>query len=155
MFASEWILGAFRAEEVLRIRRGVLINELSWPEEYAFDDHDEYAAHLLIRVDNVPAACARLYGLEGGAVFVDHVCVLPPYRKQRYGDLCFRICLEKAAQMLAPRIETRTPKQYMPYFEAFGFTSLKEENAMQHIAACPAEIQWHAACKTEPAADQI
>lgn len=146
MFASEWALGAINAKEALQLRRQVLIEELHWPEEAVFDGRDEYAAHLLIREEERPVACARLYSLLNGAVQLSHVCVLQSYRKQRYGDLCFRLCMNKAAQMLAPRLEVLAPDASVPYFLAFGFTAHSKKDGVQCMQVNPAEINWHTAC---------
>lgn len=147
MFASEWALGAANAKEALQLRRQVLIEELRWPEEAVFDSQDAYAAHLLIREEEKPVACARLFALENGAIQLSHICVLQGFRKQRYGDLCFRLCMNKAAQMLAPRLEVLAPDASVPYFLAFGFTAQSKKDGVLRMQVNPAEINWHTACK--------
>lgn len=146
MFNSEWRLGASSADEALNIRREVLMNECGWPDEAAFDLADEYAAHLLIRVDGQPIASGRLIKTKRG-MELSHVSVLKEYRGERYGDLCFRLLMDKSVNMGCTLLEVRTADEYVPYFLRFGFKVDKSEGGASLMSVRPGKIIWHSPCK--------
>lgn len=147
MFVSQWALGSADAAEALQLRRNVLMEELGWPDEAAFDAFDAYAAHLLVRVDGAPVAAARLYARTPGQFYMDHVCVTQAFRGQRYGDLCFRLLMDKAQRMGAERLSLRTAAQYGPYFEQFGFqTEREEDDGILLMQVNPESLVWPSQC---------
>lgn len=148
MFASEWRMGS-EAKDALLIRRRVFLDELGWPEEAVFDGADAYAAHLVVEADGVPVASARLYPKQDG-VSLSHICVLPGYRHQGYGDLCTRQALYKAQNMGMPRVYADVLVQYIDYYAAFGFQQLcKPEAGMVKMAVETDGIRWHPHCKAD------
>ena len=149
MFASEWTLGKKDAQDALEIRRKVFVEDLGQIADTVFDTYDHIAAHLLVLLDGVPIASARLYPVEGGVQF-DFIGVLKEYRKQHFGDLCVRLLLNKAQQMGAPHIYALVPEEYMPYYGAFGFQSSgAQENGCTPVAVAGDAVIWHSACQVE------
>lgn len=146
MFVSQWALGIAEAAEALQVRKEVFMEELGWPDEAVFDPFDEYAAHLLVRVDGAPAAAARLYALQPDILRMDLVCVKAPLRKQRYGDLCFRLLMDKAANMGVQKLTLLAAEAYIPYFEKFGFTEASREDAFALMEANPENLTWPSSC---------
>lgn len=152
MFATEWTLGQSGAKEALAIRKRVFVEELGRPDEAVFDPFDEYAAHLLVRLDGAPIASARLYAAEDGALRMDNACVLKEYRGQRFGDLCFRLLMNKAANMGASTLTLLSAAQHVPYFEGFGFRKVSEEGDFSLLGIDPADLTWPSQCGSAPAA---
>lgn len=146
MFVSQWALGITEAAEAMQVRKEVFMEELGWPNEAVFDPFDEYAAHLLVLVDDAPAASARLYALQPGILRMDLVCVKQPLRQQHYGDLCFRLLMDKAANMGAQKLTLRTAEAYMPYFEKFGFAEAAREDEFVLMEVNPANLTWPSLC---------
>ena len=149
MFASQWRMG--KDPDALAIRRAVFVEELGHPGDAVFDAVDEYAAQLVVRVDDVPIASARLYpGYDG--VMLSHICVLRAYRGQGFGDLCTRQALYKAQNMGVPRVFADVPERYVVYYAAFGFRELgAPETGMVKMAVETDGILWHPSCKTDAA----
>ena len=145
MFASQWRMG--RDPEALAIRRTVFVEELGLPEDAVIDASDEYAAQLLVELDGIPVATARL-SPEGTDVRLAFVAVLPAYRGQGFGDLCVRQALYKA-QSMGGRILKHVPEQRCAYFEAFGFVPVASEGKEIELAVETEKIVWHSPCKKE------
>lgn len=149
MFASEWTLGKENAREALEIRRKVFAEDLGQAADAVYDSNDYIAAHLLVRLDGVPIASARLYPAEGGVRF-EYIGVLKEYRKQRFGDLCVRLLLYKAQQMGVPYIYALVPEEYILYYAAFGFKPQgAPENGFTPVAVAGDAVNWHSACQGE------
>ncbi len=145
MFASQWRMG--KDPDALAIRRTVFVQELGMPEDEVFDSADDYAAQLLVELDGVPVATARL-SPEGADVRLDFVAVLPAYRRQGFGDLCVRQALYKA-QLMGARVLTRVAERHCAYFQAFGFLPEGPEGEEIGLAVGGANIVWHSPCKKE------
>lgn len=147
MVTSEWILGSLNAKEALNIRERVFVEELGFRNKEVFDEHDALCAHLLVKVDDVPAASARLHPCGDGLCF-SFIGVLNEYRGQCLGDLCTRLILYKAQQMGAKTLSANVNAAFVPYYNAFGFTKQKETgDGMVHISISPEDIIWHSACE--------
>ncbi len=148
MFASEWRMGS-GAKDALLLRRAVFLGELGWPEEAVFDGADAYAAHLIIEADGVPVASARLCPKQDG-ISLSHICVLPAYRGQGFGDLCTRQALYKAQSLLAPRVFADAPERYAAYYAAFGFREQGAPKAgIVKMTLNTDNIVWHPPCSLE------
>lgn len=141
MFASIWRMG--RDPEALNIRRAVFIEELRFPEETVFEAADDYAAQLVVKLDGVPVASARLTP-QGKDARLSHIAVLPGFRGQGFGDLCARQALNKAQAMGVSRVLARVPAPYRTYYEAFGFRPAGDGDEMAVEAA---KVVWHSPCK--------
>lgn len=145
MFASQWRVG--KNPIALAIRRAVFVQELGLPEDAVFDYSDDYAAQLVVELDGVPVATARL-SPEGADVRLSFIAVLPAYRGQGFGDLCVRQALYKAQGMHASHVFADVPERHAAYYAAFGFreTGVSEAGVTQMTVETD-HILWHPPCK--------
>jgi Predicted acyltransferase len=86
MITSVFIPGDQDLSEPLAIRREVFIEEQQCPEEEEFDAFDAGALHLMVYVDEAPAATGRIWH-DGKGFRIGRLAVLPPYRGQRSATL--------------------------------------------------------------------
>ena len=148
MFASQWRMG--RDPQALAIRRTVFVQELGMAEDGVFGFSNDFAAQLVVELDGVPVATARL-SPEGADVRLDFVAVLPAYRGQGFGDLCVRQALYKA-QSIARRVVTDIPERHAAYYSAFGFRELEAAEAgVIKMMVETEHILWHPSCKEDAA----
>lgn len=126
MITSEFIPGTQDLSEPFAIRRAVFIKEQNCPEEIDFDGLDEQALHLMVYVDEQPAATGRIWH-DGKEFRIGRIAVLKQYRGQKIGDLAVRLLLYKAFSSGAQSIKISAQKYIMPLYRKFGFREYGEE----------------------------
>ena len=147
MFASQWHMG--RDPAALAIRRALFVEELGLLEAGVFDASDDYAAQLVVELDGVPVATARL-SPEGSDARLSFVAVLRACRGQGFGDLCVRQALYKAQSMHFSRVFADVPERHAAYYAAFGFRELcPPEAGMIKMSVETDHILWHPPCKAD------
>lgn len=104
------------------IRRAVFIEEQAIPEAEEWDAHDATATHLLLRVDGVPAATARLIA-DGATAKIGRVAVLPAMRGRGLGRAVMDHALRLAETRGFRRAALDAQLQALAFYEGLGFVA--------------------------------
>jgi GNAT superfamily N-acetyltransferase len=83
-------------ERVVAIRRSVFCDECGYDEDNEFDGNDLCAAHILLSIDSIPVACARIR-FFAEFVLLERFSVLPAYRHSLAAQHLSRASLAYAA----------------------------------------------------------
>lgn len=126
MITSAFILGTDDLSDAYMIRREVFIEEQNCPEDVEYDGLDEQALHLLIYVDEVPAAVGRIL-YDDKSFRMGRLAVRKQYRGQKLGDLAIRMMLYKLFSMGAQRVDINAQTYIMSLYQKFGFKEHGEE----------------------------
>lgn len=149
MFTARWFIGLNEAAPCLNLRKAVFGSEPDW--------YDGIAAHLLVcelpdadvpdESQADPVAAARMYP-DGMDTRIDSISVREDKRGMRYGDLCTRMLLFKAEQLIPARILARVPETMTAYYAGFGFAPLgPAEDGFVEMAVNRGEIIWDSMCR--------
>ncbi len=126
MITSVFLPGNEDISEPLAIRREVFVEEQGAPEAGEFDDLDSSALHLMVYVEEAPAATGRIW--HDGKVFrIGHLAVRKPYRGQLIGDLSLRLLVYKAFASGAETLTVSAQTYIASLYAKFGFKSVGEE----------------------------
>jgi predicted GNAT family N-acyltransferase len=113
----------------------VFIEEQGCPENEDRDGLDEAALHLIVYVDEIPAATGRIW--HDGSVFrIGRLAVRKRYRRQGIGDLALRLLLYKAFNSGAEELFVNAQTYIKELYGKFGFKECGEEftdAGMPHI----------------------
>lgn len=112
MIEGKWLAPGQALSSALSIREAAL--------GIGSDALDKESWNALIFSDSIPVATGRIRYFEGEFV-LEHLCVLPAYRHQGYGDVLTRLLLFKAQQHGARHIRLFCPEETKGYFLKFGF----------------------------------
>lgn len=125
MVTSVFIPGNEDITEPLEIRREVFIGEQGWPEDLERDGFDETALHLIIYVDEIPAATGRIW--HDNIFRIGRLAVRKRFRGQSIGDLALRLLIYKAFSSGAESISVNAQTYITPLYKKFGFKESGEE----------------------------
>lgn len=126
MVTSAFLPGNGDISEPLNIRREVFIEEQGCQESEDRDGFDESALHLIVYVDEMPAATGRIW--HDGSVFrIGRLAVIKRYRKQGVGDLALRLLLYKAFNSGAEELFVNAQVYIKELYKKFGFKECGEE----------------------------
>ena len=150
MITSVFIPGTEDLSEPFDIRREVFIDEQSVPEDEEYDAFDAQALHLVVYVDEQPAATGRIWH-DGKDFRIGRLAVLKQYRGQQLGDLALRLLLYKAFSSGAQHIKISAQTYIMPLYSKFGFKEYGEEYieaGIKHMAmqVTKDEVVYPSAC---------
>jgi GNAT superfamily N-acetyltransferase len=107
-------------EQCYDLRRSVLCGELHLGREAGRDGFDEEAFHLLAFDGEKPVATGRL--LQRGSHWViEHLAVLPGYRRQGTGRAVLAALVAEARRVQAARLLALGPEAALPFLQACGF----------------------------------
>jgi predicted GNAT family N-acyltransferase len=152
MLTSVFIPGNEDITEPLEIRREVFLEEQGWPESAERDGFDEAAQHLIVYVDEIPAATGRIW--KDGMCRIGRLAVRKQFRGQRVGDLALRLLVYKAFSTGAKSVSAGVQTYIVPLYKKFGF---KERGKESTFAGRPCvemkvkkdEVVYPSACVTE------
>lgn len=125
MVTSVFIPGNEDIAEPLEIRREVFMEEQGWPESEERDGCDEAAMHLMVYVDEAPAATGRIW--YGDAFRIGRLAVRKQFRGQNIGDLALRLLVYKAFSSGAETLSVGAQTYIAPLYKKFGFKECGEE----------------------------
>ena len=151
MITSAFIPGTEDISEPFAIRKEVFVKEQSISEEEEFDEFDAQALHLIVYVDEQPAATGRIWH-DGKAFHIGRFAVLKRFRGQKIGDLALRLLLYKSFSSGAQAVEISAQTYIVPLYKKFGFKEYGEEYieaGIPHIAMKVGkdEVVYPSACK--------
>jgi len=151
MITSAFIPGMEDISEIRFIRQEVFIEEQKISEEEEFDEYDAQALHLIIYVDEQPAATGRIWH-DGHTFRIGRLAVLKKFRGQKIGDLALRLLLYKSFTSGAEVVEISAQTYIVPLYKKFGFKEYGEEYieaGIPHIAmkVNKDEVVYPSACQ--------
>ncbi|MGI5849402.1 MAG: GNAT family N-acetyltransferase [Christensenellales bacterium] len=126
MITSVFIPGNKDLSEPYMIRREVFIKEQHCPENEEFDSFDAQAIHLMVYVDEVPAATGRIW-YDGSDFRIGRLAVRKPFRGQKIGDLALRLLIYKAFSSGAESLNISAQTYIIPLYKKFGFKEYGQE----------------------------
>lgn len=126
MVTSVFLPGNGDISEPLEIRREVFIEEQGCPEREDRDGFDEAALHLMVYVDEAPAATGRIWH-DGSAFCIGRLAVRKQFRGQGLGDLALRLLLYKAFNSGAGEVFVNAQVYIKALYAKFGFREFGEE----------------------------
>ena len=126
MITSVFIPGNKDTAEPFAIRREVFVEEQSVSEEVEFDAFEKDALHLMVYVDEVPAATGRIWH-DGKEFRIGRLAVRKAYRGQKLGDLAVRLLIYKAFSTGAQSLRVNAQTYIMPLYRKFGFKEYGDE----------------------------
>jgi len=137
MVATEWILGINEADlvDVHAIRQQVFCEEQKISQAIERDGFDASAIHLLVSVDDKPAATGRLL-VNADEYVIGRVAVLQKYRGKGLGDLAVRLLIRCAYNMGGETQTVHSQLQVREFYEKLGFSAQGEvyqEAGIAHI----------------------
>jgi predicted GNAT family N-acyltransferase len=136
LITSAFIPGTEDISEPLAVRREVFIDEQRVPEHEEYDGLDGQALHLIVYVDEIPAATGRIWH-DGAGFRIGRLAVRPAYRGQKIGDLALRLLLYKTFTSGAESIAINAQTYIMPLYRKFGFREYGAafmEAGIEHMA---------------------
>lgn len=151
MITSAFIPGTEDISEPFAIRKEVFVKEQNISEEEEFDEFDAQALHLIVYVDEQPAATGRIWH-DGRAFHIGRLAVLKQFRGQKIGDLALRLLLYKTFSSGAQVVEISAQTYIVPLYKKFGFKEYGEEYieaGIPHIAMKVGkdEVVYPSACQ--------
>lgn len=151
MITSAFVPGTEDISEPFAIRKEVFVKEQNISEEEEFDEFDAQALHLIVYVDEQPAATGRIWH-DGRAFHIGRLAVLKQFRGQKIGDLALRLLLYKTFSSGAQVVEISAQTYIVPLYKKFGFKEYGEEYieaGIPHIAMKVGkdEVVYPSACQ--------
>lgn len=126
MITSIWIRPGEDASAAHAIREEVFQKELEFSPEEDRDLMDNYAFHLVLKMNDIPVATGRItYGSVGTAK-LDRICVLPRYRGQGIGDGLVKVLDYKASQMGMQYSQVETIAEKERFYNRIGYKATGE-----------------------------
>lgn len=109
--------------EALLIREEVFVQEQGVPLELEIDDHDGICWHALARVDDLPAATARLVTLDADRIKIGRVATRQPYRHRGLASQLVQLLMEHGRRQGHTEAVLDSQLAAMPLYEALGFVA--------------------------------
>jgi predicted GNAT family N-acyltransferase len=87
-----------------------------------FDEHDRPDTRYIVVTDHdFPIATARMYPLDGNAMMIGRVVVLPEYRHQGIGTMVVDACEEWAEELNCSKTVVESRDNKMKFYEELGY----------------------------------
>ena len=87
-----------------------------------FDDHDTPdTKYIVVTDDEFPVATARMYPLDGAAVMIGRVVVLPEYRHKGIGTMVVKACEEWAKELGYGRAVVESRDNKTEFYQQMGY----------------------------------
>lgn len=116
------------------IRQAVFVEEQGFHNE--FDALDDSAWHIVLSIDNEPAACGRTFAKPNAenVYIIGRVAVLPHYRSQGIGRMIMGALETQAQQLGAKKLELSAQLQAAGFYEKLGYQKVGDTYNDEH---CP------------------
>jgi GNAT superfamily N-acetyltransferase len=123
--------GPLDREQAQDLRRSVLCGELHYSRELVDDGQDAASGVWLALALAGPKPVGTLRLQRQGAWMLEHLAVLPRWRRQGVGRALVQAALISAAQAQAREVLACGPLSAGAFFGALGFNVRKQEGALQ------------------------
>ena len=132
MITSAFIPGNQDTSDIFLVRDEVFVGEQNCPKVEEYDGQDETALHLIVYVDETPAATGRIW-YDEPLFRIGRLAVRKQFRGQKIGDLALRLLLYKTFSMGAQKIDIHAQTYLMQFYEKFGFKPHGEQFTESNI----------------------
>jgi len=113
--------------ECFEIRHQVFIKEQGISPALEFDEFDSKSIHYLATLDNVPAACARVYAETSSKIKIGRFAVIITYRKQGIGAALLGKILEDARNSGYREAYLGAQLSAVEFYRRLGFKEFSHE----------------------------
>ncbi len=120
---------------VFNIRKAVFVLEQGVPIEDEFDEHEDYAEHVLVLYNNKPAGTGRLREVDGVGK-LERICVLAPYRKLGIGKIIVTTLEKIAHDKNLQRVKLHGQTQAEEFYTRLGYQRSSDifmEDGIPHV----------------------
>lgn len=118
------------------IRKAVFIEEQGYSDKQEFDflDNKSNTLHIVIYLNNLPVATARLYFKSDGKVAIfGRICILKTFRNKKLGAVLMENLISKAKNCHAECCHLSSQEYAVPFYEKFGFSAYGKSYMDGHI----------------------
>ena len=122
-------------EDVLKLRRQVLCDEIGFSDSYRLDDDDKDALHLLCRQDGQPVCTRRIVRKEDTWLF-GRLCAPARQRGKGRGAAAVRRAEEKCRRLGGKKVTVKAKYDKEGFYSHMGFSSVGEvylQEGIPHI----------------------
>ena len=115
-----------RMARAFEVRREVFVREQGVPEEEEIDAHDRSdasACHVLLTLDERPAAAGRFFARPDGAVQIGRMAVRAEFRGRGYGRAMLDALVAEAGKRGYARVVLHAQTHARGFYELAGFTA--------------------------------
>jgi predicted GNAT family N-acyltransferase len=127
MVQGKYVQGDEDLSVCFALREGVFLDELKKNREDVFDSKDEYALHVLVYFEGVPAGTGRITFDTLQTVRVSQLCVARELRKKGVGDLLLRLLLVRALDARCEKVCVTACAGAAPFFARYGFQKVTHQ----------------------------
>ncbi|NMA02916.1 MAG: GNAT family N-acetyltransferase [Clostridia bacterium] len=120
---------------VFNIRKAVFVLEQGVPIEDEFDEHEDYAEHVLVYYNNKPAGTGRLREVDGAGK-LERICVLASYRKLGLGKIIVTSLEKIAHDKDLQRVKLHGQTQAEEFYTRLGYQRSSDifiEDGIPHV----------------------
>lgn len=119
--------------DVIGIRKKVFVEEQGFKNE--FDDIDEYATHLLLKIDDKPVATLRFfYSKEHDCHVIGRVAVVKEHRGEHLGSYIMNEAEKELRKMNVSKVGLSAQVQAKVFYEKMGY---EEKGEVYLDEGCP------------------
>jgi predicted GNAT family N-acyltransferase len=106
-------------DDAKKIRQEVFVDEQGFKDDV--DEIDKTAVELVLYLDNLPIATARMYEVDPETYHVGRVCVRKPYRGHKIGSYLMKFIEVKAKSLGARKLilDSQLPRE--GFYLAIGY----------------------------------
>ena len=111
--------------DAVTIREEVFMKEQGFHDE--FDETDRTAAHLVLYIENIPAATCRFFpGHSQGEYIVGRIAVRKEYRGHSLGSRVLSAAESEIRMLGGRRVILHAQQQARPFYEKQGYSAYGE-----------------------------
>lgn len=129
----QWAPPSAPYEEAKKIREDVFVQEQGFSETSEFDEADLCCWHVVLSVENRPAATGRILQDEAGRWHLGRIAVRKAYRKNGLGAALVHEMILKAKELGADEIVLGAQCRAKGFYEKLGFVVCGQEYMDEHV----------------------
>ena len=112
-------------KDAVKIRKDVFMEEQGFRDE--FDETDQFAVHLVLYIDHIPAATCRFFpGQSQGEYIVGRIAVAKKYRGKHLGSHILSAAESKIRNSGGTTVRLHAQQQAKHFYEKQGYTVFGE-----------------------------
>lgn len=120
-------------DDIKYIRQAVFVEEQGFENE--FDEIDNYATHLLLKIDDKPIATLRFfYSKEHDCYVIGRVAVIKEHRKEHLGSYIMKEVEKELIRMKANKVGLSAQVGVKGFYESLGY---EEKGDIYLDEGCP------------------
>ena len=113
-------------KDAVKIRKEVFMEEQGFHDE--FDETDETAVHLVLYIDQVPAATCRFFpGQTQGEYIVGRIAVEKEFRGNHLGSHILSAAESEIRNIGGNKVRLHAQQQARPFYEKQGYAAAGEQ----------------------------